>query len=91
MYKQERRLSMNKEMYGVINDGFELLKNPYFDNNMFLAWMDYSRKMLGLVSQNTMVKYQYSSFLMTIVGSQESPDEKLRKCIDYLINILPLI
>ena len=82
---------MNKEMYGVINDGFELLKNPYFDNNMFLVWLDYSRKMLDLVSQNIMVKYQYASFLMPIVRSQESPDVKLRKCIDYLINILPLI
>lgn len=91
MFKQERRLSMNKEMYGVINDGIDLLKNPYFDNSMFLVWLDYSRKMLDLVSKNTMIKYQYASFLMPIVGSQESPDEKLRKCIDYLINILPLI
>lgn len=91
MFKQERRLSMNKEMYGVINDGFELLKNPYFDNNMFLVWLDYSRKMLDLVSQNTMVKYQYSSFLMSIIGSNEDAKVKLQKCIDYLINILPLI
>lgn len=82
---------MNKEMYGVINDGFELLKNPYFDNNMFLVWLDYSRKMLDLVCQNTMIKYQYASSLMHIVGSQESPAVKLRKCIDYLIKILPLI
>lgn len=78
-------------MYGVVNDGLELLKNPYFDNNMFLVWLDYSRKMLDLVCQNTMIKYQYASFLMPIIGTQDSPDVKLRKCIDYLISILPLI
>ena len=33
---------MNKEMYGVINDGIELMKNPYFDDSMFLVWLDYS-------------------------------------------------
>lgn len=78
-------------MYGVINDGFELLKNPYFDNNMFLVWLDYSSKMLALVSKNTIIKYQYASFLMSIIGSNEDAKVKLQKCIDYLINILPLI
>lgn len=82
---------MNKEMYGVINDGIELMKNPYFGDSMFLVWLDYSRKMLDLVCQNTMIKYQYASFLMSIVNSQDSANVKLQKCIDYLINIVPLI
>ena len=58
---------------------------------MFLAWMDYSRKMLNLVSKNAMIKYQYSTFLMSIINSQDSANVKLQKCIDYLINIAPLI
>lgn len=82
---------MNNEMIIVIQDGIELMKNPYFDENMFLAWMDYSRKMLNLVSKNTMVKYQYTTFLMSIRNSQDTPNVKLQKCIDYLINIAPLI
>lgn len=46
MFKQEKRQSINKEMYGVINDGLELMKKPYFGDSMFLVWLDYSRKML---------------------------------------------
>lgn len=91
MNKKERRQSMNNEMIAVIQDGINLMKNPYYDDNMFLAWMDYSRKMLNLVSKNAMVKYQYTTFLMSIINSQDAPNVKLQKCIDYLINIAPLI
>ena len=78
-------------MITVIQDGINLMKNPYFDDNMFLAWMDYSRKMLALVSKNAMIKYQYTTFLMSIISSQDSPTVKLQKCIDYLMNIAPII
>ena len=91
MHKKERRRSMNNEMITVIQDGINLMKNPYFDDNMFLAWMDYSRKMLALVSKNAMIKYQYTTFLMSIISSQDSPTVKLQKCIDYLMNIAPII
>ena len=47
--------------------------------------------MLDLVCQNTMLKYQYASFLMPIVNSHDKADVKLQKCIDYLITIVPLI
>ena len=82
---------MNNEMIAVIQDGINLMKHPYFDENMFLAWMDDSRKMLNLVSKNAMVKYQYTTFLMSIINSKDTPNVKLQKCIDYLINIAPLI
>ena len=58
---------MNNEMITVIQDGINLMKNPYFNDNMFLAWMDYSRKMLNLVSKNAMIKYQYSTFLKIVL------------------------
>lgn len=83
---------MNNEVITVIQDGIELMKNPYFGDNMFLAWMDYSRKMLDLVSKNAMIKYQYNTtFLMSIINSPDTANVKLQKCIDYLINIAPLI
>lgn len=91
MNRKERRQSMNNEMIAVIQDGINLMKNPYFDENMFLAWMDYSRKMLNLVSKNAMVKYQYTTFLMSIINSQDTVNVKLQKCIDYLIKIVHLI
>ena len=82
---------MNNEMITVIQDGINLMKNPYLDDNMFLAWLDYSRKMLNLVSKNAMIKYQYTTFLMSIINSQDTANVKLQKCRDYLINIAPLI
>ena len=82
---------MNNEMITVIQDGINLMRNPYCDVNMFLAWMDYSRKMLNLVSKNAMIKYQYTTFLMSIINSQDTANVKLQKCIDYLMNLAPLI
>ena len=78
-------------MITVIQDGINLMKNPYFDDNMFLAWMDYSRKMLNLVSKNAMIKNQYTTFLMLIINSQDCANVKLQRCLDYLIKIAPLI
>lgn len=68
-----------------------LMKNQYFGDNMILTWMDYSWKMFNLVSRNAMIKYQYITFLMSIISSQDKADVKLQKCIDYLIKIAPLI
>ena len=34
MSRKERRLSMNNEMITVIQDGINLMKNPYFDDNL---------------------------------------------------------
>lgn len=82
---------MNDGIYTVINEGIALMRNPNLDENLFLLWLDYSRKMLDLVCKNTFVKYQYASFLMTIINSQERPIEKLNKCIDCLMKMAPLI
>lgn len=56
MFKQEKRQSINKEMYGVINDGLELMKKPYFGDSMFLVWLDYSRKMLDCGYDKSVLK-----------------------------------
>lgn len=68
-----------------------LMKNQYFGDNMILTWMDYSWKMFNLVSRNAMIKYQYITFLMSIISPQDKADVKLQKCIDHLIKIAPLI
>lgn len=37
---------MNKGIHTVINEENSLLTNRYFNDSMFLIWLDYSRKML---------------------------------------------
>ncbi len=91
MYKKYRRCNMNNGIYTVINEGIALMKNPYLDDKLFLVWLDYSRKMLDLVCQDPFVKYQYASFLMPIISSQEKTIDKLNKCIDCLMKLAPLI
>lgn len=43
-------------MYGVINDGLELMKKTYFGDSMFLVWLDYSRKMLDCGYDKSVLK-----------------------------------
>lgn len=82
---------MNNGLYKVINEGRSLLNNPYFDNSMFLIWLDYSRKMLDLVCQDPVIRYKYSSFIIQVINSQENPSDKMKKCIDYLMAVAPLV
>lgn len=76
---------MNKGIYTVINEGNSLLTNRYFNDSMFLICLDYSRKMLDLVCQDMIIKYKYSSFIMQVVNSQGNAEDKLKKCIDFLM------
>ena len=82
---------MNNGIYRVINEGTSLMGNKYLNEAMFMAWLDYSRKMLNLVSNNSFVKYQYSSFVYQMMHAQLSPYEKLSKCIDWLIRMIPIM
>lgn len=82
---------MNKGIYTVINEGNSLLANRYFNDSMFLIWLDYSRKMLDLVCQDPIIKYKYSSFIMQVVDSQGNPSDKLKKCIYFLMTLAQLI
>lgn len=82
---------MNYGIYRVINEGTSLMGNPNLNEAMFMAWLDYSRKMLYLVSNNSFVKYQYSSFVYQMMNAQLSPYEKLSKCIDCLIRMIPIM
>ena len=82
---------MNNGIYRVINEGTSLMGNPNLNEAMFLTWLDYSRKMLDLVCSNTFVRYQYESFVYQMINSQLSPYEKLSKCIDCLIRMIPIM
>lgn len=82
---------MNNGIYRVINEGTSLMGNKYLNEAMFLTWLDYSRKMLDLVCSNTFVRYQYESFVYQMINAQLSPYEKLSKCVDFLIRMLPIM
>lgn len=82
---------MNNGLYTVINEGISLMKNPYLDDSMLMIWLDYSRKMLDLVCNDSFLKNHYSSFLMSIVNSPDTAAGKLQRCIDYLMKLAPMI
>lgn len=82
---------MNNGIYRVIKEGTSLMGNPNLNEAMFLTWLDYSRKMLDLVCSNTFARYQYESFVYQMINSQLSPYEKLSKCIDCLIRMMPIM
>lgn len=88
---KRKEVIMNNGIYRVIQEGTSLMGNPNLNEAMFMAWLDYSRKMLYLVSNNSFVKYQYSSFVYQMMNAQLSPYEKLSKCIDCLIRMIPIM
>lgn len=82
---------MNNGIYTVINEGISLMKNPYLDDNMLTIWIDYSRRMLDLVCNDSFLKNHYSSFLISIMSTPDTAINKLNKCIDYLLKLAPMI
>lgn len=82
---------MNNGIYKVIQEGTSLMGNRYLNEAMFRTWLDYSLKMLDLVCSNSFAKYQYSSYALQVMNSQNTPFEKLSKCVEYLIKMASMI
>lgn len=88
---KRKEVVMNNGIYRVINEGTSLMGNKYLNEAMFRTWLEYSLKMLDLVCGNSFVKYQYSSFAFQVMNSTNTPFEKLSKCIDCLIKMIPIM
>lgn len=88
---KRKEVTMNNGIYRVISEGTSLIGNHDLNEATFRIWLDYSLKMMGLVCSNSYVKYQYSSFALRVANSSRSPLEKLHQCVDYLINMAPMI
>lgn len=82
---------MNSALQNVINEGISLMGRHDLSAEMYKIWVDYSLNILNLISDNPMIKYEYTSILMNQTQSNNTLPIKLNKCIDYLINISPLI
>ena len=88
---KRKEVVMNNGIYRVINEGTSLMGNKYLNEAMFRTWLEYSLKMLDLVCGNSFVKYQYSSFAFQVMNSTNTPFEKLSKCVDCLIKMIPIM
>lgn len=75
----------------MVSVNIKVMTMPNLNEAMFMARLDYSRKMLYLVSNNSFVKYQYSSFVYQMMKAYLSPYEKLSKCIDCLLRMLQIM
>ena len=82
---------MNNGIYRVIHEGTSLMGKNSLNEAMFRTWLDYSLKMLDLVSSNTFIKYQYSSYALQVMNSPCTPIEKLNNCVEYLLKIASMI
>lgn len=82
---------MNNGIYRVINEGTTLMRNQYLNEAMFRTWLEYSLKMLDLVSSNSFAKYQYSSYALQVMNSTDTPYGKLSKCVEYLIKVAAMV
>ncbi len=88
---KRKEVTMNNGIYRVINEGTTLMRNQYLNEAMFRTWLEYSLKMLDLVSSNSFAKYQYSSYALQVMNSTDTPYGKLSKCVEYLIKVAAMV
>lgn len=82
---------MNNAIQNVINEGIKLLGEKELNNEMLMAWVQYSTKILNLASPNNLIKIQYSSTIANTVVLDSSPHEKLNQLLQFLIQSIPLL
>ena len=74
----------------VVDTGIQLMRqNP--SEQMFVAWLEYSRRVLELSSKDDIQNLQvqsYASLVYLLQSQQLPPFEKLSRCIDFLINVM---
>lgn len=83
---------MNKRaLDDVINEGMRLVGKLDLSPDMVSIWARYSMDILNLISQNNIVKYQYSTIVANALLSNDTPNKKMDDCLRFLISCYSMI
>lgn len=78
---------MNNILEGAINHGISLMRNPHLSEQQFNIWLEYSKNLLTLATQNYALISNYNTVIATANIGHHLPSQKLSMCLQYLIRI----
>lgn len=82
-----------KHLIEVIEKGFELLKKEYFSEELLKLWVDYSIKVLELMTQeyNPSILLNYYNLLSNSQLNDVGEKQKMLAYMRYLIDVLKVL
>lgn len=75
----------------VIDQGLELMRKADITEDLYQAWIDYSRAMLNIATKNPAIYANYSTVILSATMPNIPIYQRLSMCIQYLIRILPIL
>lgn len=81
-----------KSVRDLVNEGLKQMRNPYLDDNLYNAWVNYSQKILEISTQgyNPNIELNYLRVISNI-SQALPPFKKIGLCLDYLIGVLKIL
>lgn len=79
--------SNNALLDGAIRQGLSLMRNPDISEAQFRIWVEYSKNLLGLISNNPIFMTNYLNVVIVAYNSSLTISQRLGMCLRYLIEI----
>ena len=82
----------NSPIQQVIDQGLKLLQSNQVTDPTYQIWVEYSKSMLNIATNNPAIYSNYLSVILAASNSNIRPSQRLSMCLQqYLINIQPII
>lgn len=81
----------NKPIQQVIDQGLKLLQSNQVTDSTYKIWVEYSKSMLNIATNNPTIYSNYLSVILAASNPSMQPSQRLSMCLQYLINIQPII
>lgn len=92
MILKRKKIDMNsKAIDNVIQEGMRLMEKSDLRYEMVRIWANYSMEIMNLVSQNSVIKYQYSTTVANAILGKDSPNQQIGICLRFLISNYSMI
>lgn len=85
MVLRKEEMMNNKALDDVIKEGLRLLDKTNLTLGMVKVWASYSMDIINIISTNNYIKYQYSAKVNDALFGMESPHNRLKECLKFLI------
>lgn len=75
----------------AIETGLKFMQNDQVTEETYQIWLEYSKSILNIATKNPSIYSNYLSVILAASDPNLQPHQRLSMCLQYLINILPII
>lgn len=81
----------NQYLQQVIDRGLDMLRSGSVTDEMFSIWLEWSKSVLRMTTNNPRIIHDYMSVVMFAMSSSMKAYDRLSMCMRYLVQMLPFL